>query len=71
MLSRLRSCVLKIPRARTVIISKNTSVNLEMGKSKGPQNEDFISVGSNLVRFGGSFSFLRFGRFKVRFLGPN
>ena len=30
-----------------------------------------ISVGSNLVRFGGSFGFLRFGRFEVRFLGPN
>ena len=29
-----------------------------------------ISVGSNLVRFGGSFGFLRFGRFEVRFLGP-
>ena len=29
------------------------------------------SVGSNLVRFGGSFGFLRFGRFKFRFLGPN
>ena len=28
-----------------------------------------ISVGSNLVRFGGSFGFLRFGRFEVRFLG--
>ena len=28
------------------------------------------SVGSNLVRFGGSFGFLRFGRFEVRFLGP-
>ena len=27
------------------------------------------SVGSNLVRFGGSFGFLRFGRFEVRFLG--
>ena len=26
------------------------------------------SVGSNLVRFGGSFGFLRFGRFEVRFL---
>ena len=31
----------------------------------------FISVGSNLVRFEGSFGFLRFGRFEVRFLGPN
>ena len=30
-----------------------------------------ISVGSNLVRFGGSFGFLRFGRFEVWFLGPN
>ena len=29
------------------------------------------SVGSNLVWFGGSFGFLRFGRFEVRFLGPN
>ena len=28
------------------------------------------SVGSNLVRFGGSFGFLRFGRFEVRFFGP-
>ena len=29
-----------------------------------------VSVGSNLVRFGGSFGFLRFGRVEVRFLGP-
>ena len=28
------------------------------------------SVGSNLVRFGGSFGFLRFSRLKVQFLGP-
>ena len=32
--------------------------------------ELLTSVGSNLVRFGGSFGFLRFGRFEVRFLGP-
>ena len=29
-----------------------------------------LSVGSNLVRFGGLFGFLRFGRFEVWFLGP-
>ena len=29
----------------------------------------YNSVGSNLVRFGGSFGFLRFGRFEVRFRG--
>ncbi len=28
------------------------------------------SVGSNLVRFGGLFGFLRFGRLDVQFLGP-
>ena len=28
------------------------------------------SVGLNLVQFGGSFGFLRFSRFEVRFLGP-
>ena len=33
-----------MPRARIVIISKNTSVNLEMEKSEGLQNEDFISI---------------------------
>ena len=33
--------------------------------TKGPELD---SVGSNLVRFGGSFGFLRFGRFEVRFL---
>ena len=40
--------------------------------SKSPKNilTFTSSVGSNLVRFGGSFSFLRFGRFEVRFLGP-
>ena len=36
--------VLKMPRARIVIISKNTSVNLEMEKSEGLQNEDFIAI---------------------------
>ena len=29
------------------------------------------SVGSNLVRFGGSFGFLRFGRFEVRVFGTH
>ena len=38
--------------------------------SKIVKREVTSSVGSNLVRFGGSFGFLRFGRFEVRFLGP-
>ena len=29
-----------------------------------------IRLGTNLVRFGGSFGFFRFGRFEVRFWGP-
>ena len=44
-----------------------------MGGRGQPEKPYIIltSVGSNLVRFGGSFGFLRFGRFEVRFLGPN
>ena len=31
---------------------------------------DCCRLGMNLVQFGGSFVFFRFGRFEVRFLGP-
>ena len=54
-----------------VDVLKTSNICLDpIVRSKGLPFMVDSSVGSNLVQFGGSFSFLRFTRFEVRFLGP-